>query len=143
MPLVAVTREKDVMAEHAPTCERHPTRAFLVMARDGDGSASARAEHLDGHLEHIERNWRRYLACGPFRPPGESTIRGSFFLVGADDEESLRALLDKDPYFACGMYASVETVEVNLAAGEWMGGVIWEDADSVRQYSSQARTAGG
>ena len=53
------------MAEYAPTVDRVPGQAFLVLAFDAEGSADKREQALDGHLTHIEKNVERYLAAGP------------------------------------------------------------------------------
>jgi uncharacterized protein YciI len=124
------------MAKFAPTVDRITERTFLVIARDGEGSAAIRDSHLDGHLEFIEKNCDRYLTCGPMNDPGEPELVGSFFLLVADDERNAREFLAGDPYMASGMYASVSVHEVTAAGGRWMGGVIWESADAIRARAS-------
>ena len=124
------------MARHAPTVDRIPGRTFLIVARDGEGSSGPRDRELEGHLEYIERHCDRYLTCGPMNNPGDPTLVGSFFLVSAEDEADARDLVNGDPYMTSGMYASVTVHEVTSAAGRWMGGVIWESADSVRARAS-------
>lgn len=124
------------MAEFAPTVDRVAERAFLVIALDGDDSSAPRDDALDGHLQFIEKNVARYLACGPMNEPGDPALVGSFFLVTAADERDAREFLSGDPYFASGMYASVTVREVTPAAGRWMGGVIWESADAIRARAS-------
>ena len=126
------------MAEHAPTVERYARNQFLVLAYDGDNSASLRDAFLDAHLEHIERHLSRYLLCGPMLKDGGPALEGSFFVVFADDEQDARALLDGDPYLTCGMYGRIEVREVRAAAGTAMGGVIWESGDAIRAAQSQA-----
>lgn len=77
-----------------PTVPRSETPCFLILARDIVDAAKAarlRDEHLAGHLEHVERNWRRYLTAGPIRQPGETRLIGSTFLVFAEDEADARA----------------------------------------------------
>jgi uncharacterized protein YciI len=120
------------MAEHAPTVERYTQRQFLVVTRDGPDSAPLRDQHLEGHLEHIEKHLARYVVCGPILKDGGPELQGSFFVVFGDDEQDARALLDGDPYLQCGMYASVEVNEVTTAGGSAMGGVIWESVAAVR-----------
>ena len=124
------------MAKHAPTVERVAERAFLVVAYDGADSAAVRDTELEGHLDYIERYCDRYLTCGPINNPGDPTLIGSFFLVAAVDERDARSLVDGDPYVQSGMYASIDIREVTPAAGRWMGGVIWESAESVRARAS-------
>ena len=124
------------MAEHAPTVDRVPEPSFLVLAYDAEGSADQRELALDGHLRHIEQHLDRYLAAGPLREPGGSTLIGSFFLVVGEDETDAMNLLHGDPYMQSGMYAEVKVLSVTPAAGRWMGGVIWDSADDLRGKSS-------
>lgn len=124
------------MAKFAPTVDRITERTFLVIARDGEGSAAVRDSELDGHLEYIEKNCDRYLCCGPMRNPDQPELVGSFFLLAADSEREAREFLAGDPYMASGMYASVTVHEVTAAGGRWMGGVIWESADAIRANAS-------
>ena len=120
------------MAKHAPTVERLSERTFLVIARDGEGSATVRDSELDGHLEYIEKHCDRYLACGPMNHPGDPELVGSFFLLVAEDERDARDFLAGDPYLNSGMYETITVHEVTVAGGRWMGGVIWESAEAIR-----------
>ena len=125
------------MAQFAPTVPRVDGNVFLVLAYDIDeGSAAFRQSELDGHLEYIEKHCDQYLVCGPLRNPGESALVGSFFLLVAEDADAVTALVSGDPYFQCGMYADVQVREATPAGGRFMGGVIWESADAVRDKAS-------
>ena len=124
------------MAKHAPTVDRITERTFLVLAYDGEGSAATRDTELDGHLEYVEKHCDRYLTCGPMRHPDETELMGSFFLIVAEDEQDARDFLAGDPYMASGMYETVKVHEVTAAGGRWMGGVIWESADAIREHAS-------
>ena len=124
------------MANFAPTVPRVDGNVFLVTAMDAADSAELRDQNLEGHLEHIEKHFERYLVCGPLREPNGTELIGSFFLVLADDEAAARDLLDGDPYFACGMYADIRVLAATPAAGRSLGGVIWESAEAVRAVTS-------
>jgi uncharacterized protein YciI len=122
-----------------PTVKRPQTPCFLVLAHDcedADRAARLRAEHLDGHLAHMEAHWRRYVTAGPIRTPGEARLIGSSFLVLAETEADARALMDRDPYFTSGLYGRVEIYAQTLAIGEYLGGKTWRSADSVRHLAS-------
>jgi len=124
------------MAKNAPTVPRVDGAVFLVLAYDGPGSATIRDEQLDGHLDYVEQHYERYLVCGPLKNPGEEALIGSFFLVNADSAEDAEALVGGDPYIQSGMYAEVRIQEATVAAGRYLGGVIWESADAIRAAAS-------
>ena len=124
------------MAQFAPTVPRVDGNVFLVLAYDGDGSAASRDGELDGHLEYVEKHCDDYLVCGPLRNPGEPALIGSFFLLVAEDAAAAEALVSGDPYFQSGMYADVRVLEATAAGGRFMGGVIWESADAIRDKAS-------
>jgi len=122
--------------DQPPTVERYDSPLYLIICRDGSGSATARAEKLDGHLRHVEVNWRRYVLAGPLRDPGAQPLIGSYFLVRATDEADARALMDGDPYVSSGMYATMEVLEATASIGLFLGGKIWESADAIRDKAA-------
>ena len=100
-----------------PTVPRHDGKVFLVICRDEPGKSDLRETHLKGHLDHVERNWQRYLTAGPIRNPGATALVGSVFLVFADSEADARALMEGDPYVTSGLYGSIEYFENTLSIG--------------------------
>ncbi|MFK8052856.1 MAG: YciI family protein [Woeseiaceae bacterium] len=127
------------MAKYAPTVPRMSTRIFMITAFDSDNPGDARERCLDAHLEYVEKHCDEYLVCGPMRPVGEASLGGSFFLVAASDEAEADRIVGGDPYFKSGLYGRIEKSEFTASAGRWMGGVIWESADEIRQYATKAR----
>ena len=129
------------MTSDCPTVPRSDQPCFFIVGRDiadPERAAALRDEHLDGHLAHVEENWRRYLNAGPIRKPGEARLIGSTFLVFAENEGDARALMAGDPYFTCGLYETVEVFEQTVSIGLYLGGKIWESAEAIR-----AKAAGG
>ncbi len=120
---------------HVPKTDQS---CFLVICRDGPGASALRKEHLDGHLQHVEDHWRRYVTAGPMREPGGEMIVGSVFLVLADSLEDAEALMKGDPYIACGMYETIEYKAFTNSIGLFLGGKIWANSDAIRH-----RAAGG
>ena len=59
----------------------------------------------------------------------------------ADSEEDAMAVVKDDPYFTSGMYAEMKIRAFTPAVGKYIGGVTWEDTESVRQFATRARTA--
>lgn len=120
---------------HVPRLEQ---KCYLVICRDGPGSAEPRKVHLKGHLDHVEANWTRYVTAGPLREPGGEELVSSVFLVLADDLEDAKALMNGDPYITCGMYESIDYKEFSNSIGQYIGGKTWESAEAIAH-----RAAGG
>lgn len=124
------------MAQFAPTVPRIEGNVFVVLCYDNEGAATLREEHLDGHLEYVEKHIDQYLVAGPLRDPGTDPLMGSFFLVAAENEDEARAIVSGDPYVQSGMYREVVVHAAVPAGGRLMGGVIWESADQLRSKAS-------
>jgi uncharacterized protein len=129
---------KHTFPSEPPCVSRLTQTCFLVICRDGADVAKLRADHLDGHLAHVERHWTRYITAGPIREPGGDALVGSVFLVLASSLDEATTLMNGDPYLTCGMYASVEYKEFSNSIGQYIGGKIWESRDAIRH-----RAAGG
>ena len=116
----------------APPCVPRPAqKCYLVTCLDKPGTAKLRSEHLAGHLAHVEKHWQRYLTAGPIRNPGEEPLIGSVFLVFADSLPDCKSLMEGDPYLTCGMYETIKYNELTNSVGQFLGGKIWEDVDSL------------
>ncbi|MDJ0919492.1 MAG: YciI family protein [Henriciella sp.] len=124
--------------EYPPFVPRLDKTCYLVTCTDGPGSAPLRAEHLKGHLDHVEANWTRYVTAGPIREPGGEALVGSIFLVLAANLEEAKALMNGDPYLTCGMYQTITYHEFSNSIGQYIGGKIWESAEAIAH-----RAAGG
>ena len=122
------------------TAPRLDQPCFLVICRDGPGSAGPRGEFLKGHLDHVEEHWERYVTAGPIREPGAEQLVGSVFLVLADSLEDAKALMEGDPYVTCGMYETIEYKEFTNSVGRFIGGKIWESADAVAKVAAGGPT---
>ncbi len=121
-----------------PLVPRLASTCYLVICRDGPDAAALRAEHLGGHLAHVEAYWTRYITAGPMREPGGDALVGSIFLVLAETLAEAKTLMQGDPYVTSGLYGSVEYKEFTNAVGLYLGGRIWESRDAIRH-----RAAGG
>ena len=124
--------------DEPPVVPRLQQPCFLVVCRDGPNAAESRTTHLDGHLRHVEKNWRAYITAGPIREPDGEKIVGSVFLVLADSLEQAKTLMHGDPYLTCGMYESIEYSALTNSIGLFLGGRIWKNVETLR-----SRAAGG
>lgn len=126
------------LPETPPYVPRLDRTCYLVICRDGSNSAAPRATNLKGHLDHVEKHWKRYVTAGPIREPGGEALVGSVFLVLAKDLEDAKALMEGDPYITCGMYETITYHEFSNSIGQYIGGKIWESAEAIAH-----RAAGG
>lgn len=129
------------MTSIPPHVAKTEKTCFLIICRDGPGSADLRKEHLEGHLQHVEDNWRRYITAGPIREPGGDALVGSVFLALADTLDEARALMQGDPYISCGMYEAIEYKEFTNSIGLFIGGKIWESVEAIRHRAAGGPTA--
>jgi len=119
-----------------PIVPRQQKPCFLVTCLDGKMSAENRRTHLEGHLHHVEQNWRSYITAGPIRNPGGEEIIGSVFLILADTLEDAKTLMQRDPYITCGMYETIDYHDFTNSIGLFPGGKIWEDVASIKDRAT-------
>ena len=97
---------------------------FAVYCRDAENSAELRQKFMAEHLANVEAVVGKIAVAGPLKE-GADTV-GSLFVVKADDEASARAVLEADPYFAAGVWQSIEVDQFLAVAGDWVGGITWK-----------------
>lgn len=88
---------------------------YVIIGRDGPGSAQARQEARPAHLARLERlvNESRLLLAGPLPgapcPEGSAApIRGSLIVAEFPSLDEARAWAAADPYSSAGVYADIE-----------------------------------
>lgn len=99
--------------------------AYVVTCRDkaGDASGKIREAKLAEHFAHMENVIDKVLVAGPLLEGG--AVVGSLLVLKADSVEAAEDLAKQDPYYAAGVWASVEAVHFVGAAGDWVGGKTW------------------
>jgi len=97
---------------------------FAFYCRDGENGASLRERLLADHLAHIEANIEKFAVAGPLKD-GDATV-GSMVVIKAEDEAEARAIFEGDPYFAAGVWQSIQVDHFLGVAGDWVGGVAWK-----------------
>jgi uncharacterized protein YciI len=98
---------------------------YLAMCEDNPGAAVLREEHLHEHLAYVETVMDRIRVAGPLREDDGDSVGGSCFIYRGASLDEARGLLEDDPYFRAGIYASVRWFRLNPAAGQWVGGRNW------------------
>ena len=99
---------------------------YAIVLRDAPGSAAPRREHLQRHLEFVERVIDRILVAGPLGDPASGAQTGSLYVLDVADPAAARALLEQDPYYVAGVWAEVTIEPFAAAAGAWVGGLAWK-----------------
>lgn len=100
------------------------TQLFAVITKDQTGSHMIRHEKMQAHLDHIAANVSQLALAGPLLGENDECV-GSLLIVKAESAGQARALVQRDPYYAAGVWASIEVTAFKAAAGEWVGGISW------------------
>jgi uncharacterized protein YciI len=111
----------------APRAARTPyeATACVVVCRDGPGGAAARAAATQAHLRYIEAVLGELNVAGPlFDDSGKHTV-GSLYVLHTQSLARAREIIEGDPFFKAGAFASVEYFPHLPAAGKYIGGTIW------------------
>lgn len=119
---------------HSPDTASTPPRssrqsyeatAYVVVCRDGPNGASARAAQTQAHLAYIETVLGDLNVAGPlFDASGQNTV-GSLYSLHTRSLAQARTIIENDPFYKAGAFASVEYFPHLPAAGKYIGGTIW------------------
>ncbi len=103
----------------------YESTAYVVLCRDGPDAATARSAHTQAHLAYIETVLADLSVAGPlFDAAGHATV-GSLFVLRTRSLARAREIIENDPFFKAGAFASVEYFPHLPAAGQYIGGTIW------------------
>lgn len=97
----------------------------LCIDHEDIDTGTLRRDARDAHFAYIESIMDRLLVAGPLTLPGSKRYHGSLFVYRVDSEADARSLLEDDPYWQVGIYASCELHPFVPAAGSWVGGASW------------------
>ena len=67
----------------------------------------------------------RVAVAGPLSATADGKFSSSCFVYHTDDLAVAEALLHADPYYAAGLYETVEFRAFRPVAGTWVGGATW------------------
>ncbi len=97
----------------------------VVICRDGPNGPAARAAVTRDHLAYIETVLGELDIAGPLYDPSGKTMIGSIYSFRTTSLQRARELVESDPYFRAGVFATVEYFPHLPAAGQYIGGKIW------------------
>lgn len=100
------------------------TKLFAALITDAPNSGAARTQLRQPHLDHIEASVPHLALAGPLLD-GTGTAIGSLLVVKADSAQEALAIVQRDPFYAAGVWANIDVTEFKAAAGEWVGGITW------------------
>lgn len=112
-------------ARPASIHERHAGTGMVVICRDGPGGAAARARATPAHLAYVETILDEINVAGPLYDAAGLETVGSLYSLRTRSLERARQIIENDPYFLAGAFASVEYCAHLPAAGQYIGGKIW------------------
>ncbi len=107
-----------VNASFAPSC-------CVVICRDGPNGAAVRRAATRDHLAYIETVLDELNVAGPLYDSAGEAMIGSLYSFRTSNLQRAHELIENDPYFLGGAFASVDYFPHLPAAGQYIGGKIW------------------
>lgn len=99
--------------------------AMAAWLRDGPDGAEIRRRHLAAHLEFVEAHLDTILVAGPLLSGPDGEMTGSLYVLGVGDRAEAMAFLERDPYYAAGLWEETDIRPFRGVAGRWVGGRNW------------------
>jgi uncharacterized protein YciI len=91
---------------------------YVVFCRDQPASSELRSPALADHLKHIEAMADRISLAAALKSD-DGSPSGSIIIVEASCANEARALVESDPFFAAGVWESLEINQLGNAVGKW------------------------
>lgn len=86
---------------------------YLVRFEDNAHLADQRARHMQDHLAFLDRNAALIRGAGPLQDGPSGLPDGGLWLVEADRDEDVWALIREDPLWETGLRRSVQLLRWN------------------------------
>ena len=83
---------------------------YAVWFEDNPERAEMRAKHMAEHLAFLESHGTSILAAGPLTDAQDGSPAGGLWVVEADGEPSVRALIEADPFWPTGLRKAVRVL---------------------------------
>ncbi len=80
---------------------------YAVLFEDDARRADMRAKHMPDHLSFLEHNAACITAAGPLEDTAAGAPAGGLWIVQADSPQSVRSLVESDPFWPTGLRKSV------------------------------------
>lgn len=99
--------------------------AYVAICKDGPNGSARRAAASRDHFKYIESVLGELNLAGPLYAPDSKTMIGSLYCLQTASLDKARSLVEEDPFFRAGVFASVDYYPHLPAAGKFIGGKIW------------------
>jgi uncharacterized protein YciI len=104
---------------------RFPGTGIAVSCIDGPDAPRIRAAAMKAHLQYIDTVLDEINLAGPLYDSSGTVGQGSIYVLRTTDLARARAIVEGDPLFKAGAFASVTYQRFLPAAGHYTGGKIW------------------
>ena len=88
---------------------------FAVLFIDKPGQGALRAAQLAAHIAWVDAHKEQVLVAGSLRENPADVPKGGLWVVQAPDKAAVRALMQADPFYTCGLRQSVEVLHWSKA----------------------------
>ena len=112
-------------APAAPARRAPESTSFVVLCRDTVNGPAIRAAHTRDHLAYIETVMGEQNVAGPLFDDTGKKVIGSMYCLHTPSLLRAREIIEDDPYFKAGVFATVEYLPHMPAAGRFIGGKTW------------------
>lgn len=96
-----------------------------VICHDRPGAQAARKAAAQAHLRWVESMLEHLAVAGPLYSEDGARMTGSVYVFRTTSLEQARAWHETDPYFAAGIWATINYQPFLPAAGSLVGGTVW------------------
>jgi uncharacterized protein YciI len=114
-----------------------PTMSFILQAFDRPGTLDLRRRVRVPHLEFVASRASVFRFGGPMLGE-DGTALGSLMIMDLPDRLALNAYIAADPFFACGLFASVHVWETRQVVPECTSGALQTELERQRREALQA-----
>ncbi len=83
---------------------------YTVWFEDNPDRAEMRTKHMAAHLAFLERYGTRIRAAGPLAEAASGMPAGGLWIVDAEDEQTVRHLIEADPFWPTGLRKTVRVL---------------------------------
>ncbi|MEN9624760.1 MAG: hypothetical protein RJB17_1555 [Pseudomonadota bacterium] len=91
---------------------------YVVLLTDQPNHDQVRADHLQAHIDWLERHKDVIQVGGSLRREPSETPKGGLWIAQADSKQIIDELLQTDPFYIAGLRQSYEILHWSKANNE-------------------------